>query len=77
VTRAFVDRNLIEWEAFASTPRGGLPAPGRIVFRCLSDRDVRSRFLPVDGTRATAEARIQELSEQELRDFVEEAGEIP
>jgi len=66
----------MDWEAFASTPRGGLPSPGRILFRCLSDRTTRTRYHQVDGTRSDAEARIQGADEGELRALLEASEEM-
>lgn len=67
----------MEWEAWASTPRGGLPSPGRIVFRCLTDPTVRSRFRGVDGSRSLAERRIHAASDHELQELLEGAQELP
>lgn len=75
--RTVLDGNLMEWEVFASTPRGGLPAPGRIVFRCVSDDGVRTRFHPIEGNRSDAEARIEAGSAEELRALLAEAQELP
>lgn len=77
MTRRFVDRDLMEWEAFATTPRGGLPAPGRIVFRPMTIPEARSRYFPVDGDRSDAEARIVSATEEQLRAFLAEAEELP
>ena len=76
MTRSFLDQHLMEWEAFASTPRGGLPSPGRILFRCLSDRTTRTRYHQVEGTRSDAEARIQRADEGELRELLEGSEEM-
>lgn len=76
MTGTFLDRDLREWEAYATTERGGLPEPGRILFRCVSESAVRSRALRVEGNVATAEARVAGASEEELRGLLEEAQEI-
>lgn len=74
--RTVVDPNLMEWEVFASTPRGGLPSPGRILFRCVSDDRVRTRARDIEGTRSDAETRIERASPEEILGFLAEAQEI-
>jgi hypothetical protein len=76
VMRTVVDPNLMEWEVFASTPRGGLPSPGRILFRSVSDDGVRTRARDIQGTRSDAESRIERASPAELLAFLTEAQEI-
>jgi hypothetical protein len=76
VIRTVVDPNLMEWEVFASTPRGGLPSPGRILFRSVSDDRVRTRARDIQGTRSDAESRIERATPAELQAFLAEAQEI-
>lgn len=77
MTRTFLDQDLMEWEAFATTPRGGLPSPGRILFRCLSDQSIRTRVHQVEGSRSDAERWIQEAEEEDLRDLLAGTQEMP
>jgi hypothetical protein len=76
VTRTFLDRNLTEWEAYAGTARGGLPEPGRILFRCVSDPAARTRSVEVEGNRALAETRVEASSDEDLRVLLDRSREI-
>ena len=71
--RTIVDRGFERWEVFASSGPHGFPTPGRLVFRCLSDRDQPSRALTFDGDRTRAEAAVQLGTASELRAYLERA----
>ncbi len=73
---SFLDDRLEEWESYATTARGGMPIPGRIVFRCLSDPGKRPRVLEVNGDRAEAERLVVRSSESELQGLFRAAGPI-
>ncbi len=73
---SFLDARLREWESYVTTAAGGMPVPGRIVFRCLSDPSERPRVLEVDGNRAHAERLLTRASDDELREFFEASGPI-
>lgn len=74
--RVFTDASLRDWEAYATTARGGLPHPGRVVFRALDDGVMRARVLTIDGDLALAEARVASASEDELQAWLETASPL-
>ena len=71
--RIIQDRSFQRWEAFATTGRYGLPHPGRIVFRCCSDRSQPSRVVEVAGDKSDAEALVAGGEHDELLDLLEGA----
>jgi hypothetical protein len=77
MSRIFSDENLLSWEAYASGGRFGLPENPKIVFHCLSNPDRIARFVDFDGDNASAQGAVQELDEDELRDMLREASELP
>ena len=64
--KSILDEELRRWEAYATTGDGGLPRPGRIVFRCTSDPGQRPRVVAVDGDKSDAEERVVRGTEAEL-----------
>ena len=74
--RTILDPDLRSWEAFATTGEGGLPDPGRIVFRCTSDPAQRPRVVPVDGDKSVAEQTVVEGTTEQLLRLFEEARDI-
>jgi hypothetical protein len=76
MAKSILDDGLRRWEAFATTGEGGLPEPGRIVFRCTSDPHRRPRVVAVHGDKSDAEQRVAEGSERDLLALFEGAREI-
>jgi hypothetical protein len=73
MSRILKDRDLMDWEVFATSGAFGYPDRARIVFACLSDRLRRARFVEDDGAKADAERKVQALSDAELLALMEEA----
>jgi hypothetical protein len=73
MSRVFTDENLLNWEAYASGGKFGLPERPKLVFHCMSDRSKRARFLVMNGDNATAEQAVHEMSIDELRALLGQA----
>lgn len=71
--RTIQDDSFRTWEAYATTGDFGLSVPARIVFRCLSDPEERARAVEIEGDKSDAEARVRNLSGEELRGLMERA----
>lgn len=76
MSRVIVDPDLRRWEAYATAGDYGFPTPGRIVFRCTSDRGLRPRTVTVPGDKSDAERTVVEASDAELREMLARAEEI-
>lgn len=76
MSRVFTDKEMLTWEAFASTGPFGLPRPSAIVFQCLSDPDRRARRVRHEDDNASAERLVHELSETALRQLLDESTEL-
>lgn len=76
MSRTLVDVELNRWEVFATTGPHGYSDPARLLFRCLSDRDVRSRALPVEGGKAEAEHVASTATTEELSKMLSRAEAI-
>jgi hypothetical protein len=74
--RTFQDRNFLVWEAYPSAGRHGYSMNPHVIFHCLTQRDIRARFLNVGETEAAAERHIIEASPNELLDMLERAKEL-
>lgn len=67
MARAFVDDNLLEWEAYVSGGKPGGPRGARIYFVCLSAVLERPRSTPhASQDPAAAERALREMSEADL-----------
>lgn len=71
--RSIRDPSFQSWEAYATTGNFGFPSPARIMFRCRTDPEERPREVVIEGDKSDAEARVRELSEEELRSLLEGA----
>lgn len=76
MTRQFIDNDLITWEVHASTGQFSLPADGRLVFLCVTDRDLRPRSIGYEGDLVETEAALLNLSDAQLRELLERSREI-
>jgi hypothetical protein len=74
--RTFQDRNFLVWEVYPSGGRHGFSENPHIIFHCLTQRDIRSRFLEGGTDEGVAERRITEASPDELVAMLERATEI-
>ncbi len=76
--RTFLDRNLLEWEAYVSGGQPGTPAAARIYFNCLTDRTRRPLFVShKSGDVTGAQKTLGELAENDLRELLERAEPLP
>lgn len=76
MSRTLVDDALNRWEIFATTGPHGYSDPARLLFRCLSERGLRSRALPVEGGKAEAEHLAGTATTEELREMLSRAEAI-
>lgn len=74
--RTILDGELRRWEAFATTGEYGFPDDSRVVFRCLSDPEVRARAYTVEGDKSDAEEAVSRASPDELTRMLGESTEI-
>jgi hypothetical protein len=75
--RTFQDRNFLVWEVYPSGGKHGFSDNPHIIFNCLTQRDIRPRFLDGGTTEADAERRVVEASPEQLIGLLEQAREIP
>jgi hypothetical protein len=75
--RTFQDRNFLVWEVYPSGGRHGFSDNPHIIFNCLTQRDIRPRFMDGGTTEADAERRVVEASPEQLIAMLEQAREIP
>ncbi|MBX6362228.1 MAG: hypothetical protein IRZ00_00040 [Gemmatimonadetes bacterium] len=73
MSRTFQDENFYLWEAFASTGAFGFPDGPNVVFNCLTDRQLRPRYVEMPGSEPEAERALNSLSERELQELLEKA----
>lgn len=73
MSRTFLDDDLLEWEAYASGGRRGLPADARVVFHCRSDPAARARAWESDLEDDDIAARVEDASDAELRELLGKA----
>lgn len=72
--RAFMDEDLLEWEAFVSGGQPDTPAAARIYFVCLTDPFERPRWVRHEsGDVARAQRELGKLADEELRSLLGEA----
>jgi hypothetical protein len=74
--RTFQDRNFLVWEVYPSGGRHGYSKHPNLIFNCLTQRDIRPRFIEGGSSEAEAERRIAEASPGELLQMLERAREI-
>jgi hypothetical protein len=74
--RTFQDRNFLVWEVYPSGGRFGFSDHPHIIFHCLTQRDIRSRYTELGRDEAAAERIITDASRDELLDMLEQAREI-
>ena len=76
MSRVFTDRNLENWEAFASGGKFGLPDQPKVIFNSLSRPDNRARYVILEGDEAGAEAAVAGMTDERLREMLETAREL-
>jgi hypothetical protein len=76
MTRTFQDKNFLVWEAFPSGGRHGFSDNPNVIFNCLTQRDIRPRFLRAGADEADAQRLVAEASPTELLAMLERAEEL-
>lgn len=77
MSRTFTDDDLLTWEAYSSGSRRGADKPA-IIFRCLSDRAARARFIETEeGDGALPERLVETVPLSELRVLLARAQPLP
>lgn len=74
--RTFQDSDLLDWEVYTSGGPHGFSDDVNIVFHCLTNRALRSRYLRTDDDAADAQRTIAEATSAELLGMLERAREI-
>ena len=71
MSRKVMDGEFRTWEVFVNTGESGFSRPPRIVFRCVSDREVVSCVVPFDGEPNEALAFVESGAANELLSLLE------
>lgn len=76
MSRTFTDHGLNTWEAFATGGRFGLAKRAKIVFQCVSDGNLRPRFVVSTGDEADAEGTVHDYTDDQLRAMLAKSVEL-
>jgi hypothetical protein len=76
MSRTLLDGDLRVWEVFASASKRGFSEQPRIVFHCMTDRTIRSRFIDTDGDQADAERAVVILPVPDLLRWFQNSREM-
>jgi len=76
MSRTFTDDDLLTWEAYSSGSRRGADRPA-IIFRCLTDRAARARYIETEGDGAHSERLVNTVPLAELRAMLARAQPLP
>jgi hypothetical protein len=74
--RTFQDHNFLVWEVYPSGGRHGFSEHPHIVFHCLTQRDIRSRYLELGDDEASASRFISEAEPDQLLELLESSREL-
>jgi hypothetical protein len=77
MTRTFQDRNFLVWEVFPSGGRRAYASSPHLIFHCLTQRDIRPRYLAGGSHEADAERHVADVTDAELLEMLERAQDIP
>lgn len=77
MSRTVTDADLQVWEAYPSGSRRGFADDSIIVFRCLTDRARRARFVQMGGDAADAQGAVSTLGAPELLRLLSESKPLP
>ena len=77
MSRTITDADLQIWEVYPSGSRRGFADDAIIVFRCVSDRSLRARFVQIGGDAADAQTVVSTRTEEELLRLFAEAKPLP
>jgi len=76
MSKKFQDENFLVWEVFASSGDSGYDDYGRIVFHCVTDRRIRSRYVEAGDDSADATRVIERAEAMELLEMLKGSREI-
>lgn len=76
MSRTFQDENLLVWEVYPSGSRRGFADDPVIIFHCVTDRALRSRFVEVPGDVADAQLAVMTASDARLQEWLVAARDI-
>lgn len=76
MTRMIQDRDLLLWEAYASSGDFGSPDRARLFFHCLSDPGLRARYLERKGDKSDVEHEVVTLPDDRLVELLEQTREL-
>lgn len=74
--RTFQDRNFLVWEVYSSGGKHGFSEDVNIVFHCLTQQEIRPRYLPMGMDEADAQKAIADAEPPDLVAMLERAREI-
>lgn len=77
MTRTVQDADLRNWEAYPSSGRFGLPGDAKIVFHCLSDPQLRARYVRSGAEEDDAAGWLERASDEELLGLLQRSEELP
>jgi hypothetical protein len=66
MARTFQDPGFLVWEVYPSGSRFGFSEQPNIIFHCLTDPRLRSRFVQFDGDAADAEKAVLDATNDYL-----------
>jgi hypothetical protein len=76
MTKTFQDRNFLVWEVYSSAGRHVYSKGPQLIFHCLTQRDIRPRYVDAGTNEADAQKLVAEASSAELLEMLERAQEI-
>lgn len=76
MSRIFTDRSMLTWEAYPSGGPFGLPDNPKIVFHCISDPELRARYVEHEGDDADAGRTVRELNDGQLQELLAASTEL-
>lgn len=77
MSRKFQDENFLVWEVYPSASRFGFSEGPLIIFNCLTDRQIRARYVDHTGNEAAAERTVATASTQALRELLRTSRDVP
>lgn len=76
MSRTFQDHDFLVWEVYPSGGRHGFSDNPHVIFNCLTQQNLRPRYVPLGRDEADAQRRIALMSDEELLELFERAREI-
>ena len=76
MSRVFTDNDFRTWETYLSGGRFGLPERPKIIFNCLSEHEIRPRYVVFEGGQAHGDQAVAEMEEDYLREMLGRSVEL-